>query len=134
MAVMVNSFKRTYARTVVFSVSDPPADHCRPVPPPETPRHSQASLAQSLVWSLLFFPGSWSAQVFVCALHESLSPVLWKFCHQTPLAFKVRIPWGFSIPLLNPQVGKSVVGPRTFITVQELLWYNCSPVCGLSAK
>ena len=31
------------------------------------------------------------------------------------------------------QVGKSVVGPRTFATVQELLWYNCSPVCGLSA-
>ena len=25
------------------------------------------------------------------------------------------------------------LGPRTFATVQELLWYNCSPVCGSSA-
>ena len=37
------------------------------------------------------------------------------------------------VPLLDPQVWKSVVGPRTFATVWELLWYNCSPVCGLSA-
>ena len=33
----------------------------------------------------------------------------------------------------DPQVGKSVVGARTFLTVQEFLWYNCSAVCGLSA-
>ena len=39
-----------------------------------------------------------------------------------------------SVPLLDPQVGKSVVGPRTFAGVQKLLWYNCSPVCGLSAR
>ena len=31
------------------------------------------------------------------------------------------------------QVGKSVVGPRTFPEVQELLWYNCSSVGGSSA-
>ena len=34
---------------------------------------------------------------------------------------------------LDPQVGKSVVSPRTFITVWKLPWYNCSPVCVLSA-
>ena len=34
----------------------------------------------------------------------------------------------------DPQVGKSVVGARTFLTVQEFLWYNCSAVCGLSAQ
>ena len=34
----------------------------------------------------------------------------------------------------DPQVGRSVVGPRTFATVRELLWYNCSPVCGASAQ
>ena len=34
----------------------------------------------------------------------------------------------------DPQVGKSVVGPRTSLTVQEFLWYNCSAVCGLSAR
>ena len=40
---------------------------------------------------------------------------------------------GVLSPLPDPQVGKSVVGPRTFATVQELLWYNYSPFCGLSA-
>ena len=39
---------------------------------------------------------------------------------------------GFSAPLPDPQVGKSVVGPRT-LTVREFIWYNCSAVCGLSA-
>ena len=39
---------------------------------------------------------------------------------------------GFLVPLPDPQVGKSVVGPRTFLTVREFLWYNCSSVCGSS--
>ena len=108
--------------------------NCWPKPPHRTPGHSQASLTQSLVGTLLLSLSSWCAQGFVCALHESLFPVLWMFCNQIPLAFKVKIPWEFSIPLLDPQVGKSIVGPRTFITVRELLWYNCSPVCGLSAQ
>ena len=46
------------------------ADHCRPMPPPETPGHSQGRLAQSPVGSLLLSPGSWCAQGFVCALQE----------------------------------------------------------------
>ena len=58
----------------------------RPMPPLETPGHSQASLAQSLVGTLLLSPGSWCTQGFVCALQESVSPVLWKFCNQIPLA------------------------------------------------
>ena len=37
-------------------------------------------------------------------------------------------------PLLDPQVGTSVAGPRTFLTVWEFLWYNCSAVCGSSAQ
>ena len=49
------------------------------MPLPETPGHSQTSLGQSLVGSLLLSPGSWCAQGFVCALQESVSPVLWKF-------------------------------------------------------
>ena len=36
--------------------------------------------------------------------------------------------------MLDPQVGKSVVCPRTSVTVRELLWYNCSAVCGPSAQ
>ena len=101
------------------------------MPPPETPGHSQASLDQWLVGSLLLSPGSWCAQVFVCALQESVSPVPWKFCNQ---GLQSQIPWGFSVPLLDPQVGKSVTGPRSFATVRELLLHNCSPVCGLSGR
>ena len=33
-----------------------------------------------------------------------------------------------------PQDGKSAVNPRTFLTVQEFIWYNCSAVCGLSSQ
>ena len=49
----------------------PPAGRCRPTPLQETPGHSQASLAQSLVGTLLLSPGSWCTQGFVCALQES---------------------------------------------------------------
>ena len=44
-------------RTVVVSAPDPIASHCQPIPTPETPKHSQASLTQSLVESLLLSPG-----------------------------------------------------------------------------
>ena len=92
-------------RTVVFSTSDPAAGHCRLTPVLETPGHSQASLAQSLVWTLLLSPGSWCAQGLVCALQESVSPVLWKFCNQIPLASKVIFPGG-SQPLCQiPRLG-----------------------------
>ena len=37
------------------------------------PRHSGASLGQSLLGSLLLSPGSWCTQGFVCALEESVS-------------------------------------------------------------
>ena len=40
------------------------AGHCQPTPPLKTPGHSQASLAQSLVGTLLLSPGSWCAQSF----------------------------------------------------------------------
>ena len=41
--------------------------------------NSQASLGQSFVEPLLLFPGSWCEQGFVCALQESIFPVLCKF-------------------------------------------------------
>ena len=86
-------------RIVVDSVPDPEAGHCRPMHPPETSGHSQASLGQSLVGSLLHSPGSWCAQGFVCFLQESVSPVLCKFCNQIPLVTKVK-----SLGVLNPFV------------------------------
>ena len=64
MEVMVTSFKRTYASMLqlpelfVVSVPGPAAGHCRPMPLPAAPGLSQASLGQSLVWSLLLSLGS----------------------------------------------------------------------------
>ena len=75
MKIMVTSFKRSHAHTATLNAPDPATDHCRLTPP----GHSQASLGQSLVGSLLLSPGSWCTQGFVCALQESVSPVLCKF-------------------------------------------------------
>ena len=108
-------------------------DHCQLTPSPESPGLSQASLAQSLVGTLLLSPGSWCTQSFVCALQESVSPVLWNCViksHWPPKSNSL----GFSVPLPDPQVEKSIVGPRTFLTMQEFLWYNFSAVCGTSAR
>ena len=65
--------------TDTFSAPNPAAGHCRATPLPETPGHSQASLGQSLVGSLLLYPGSWCTQGFVCGPQESVFPVLCKF-------------------------------------------------------
>ena len=90
VGIMVTSFTRVYASTVAFSTPDLAAGHCQPTPLPETPGHS----GKSLVGSLILSPVSWCTQDFVCAIKESVSPVLWKFCNRIPLASKVKFPWG----------------------------------------
>ena len=89
----------------------------------------------SLLWghcSFLLGPGAHRV-LFVPS--ESLFP---QSCVSSvitsPTGLQSQIPWGFSVSLPDPQVGKSVVGPRTFLTVWELIWYNCSAVCGSSAQ
>ena len=107
----------TYANTVVFSAPDPTAGHCQPTPPPETPGHSRASLAQSLVGTLLLSPGSCCTQGFICVPQESVSPVLWKFCNQILLASKVKFPWGSQSLCQIPRLG-------------NMLWVlECSKQC-----
>ena len=67
---------------IMDTSSAPPntaAGHPRLRPLLETPGHSQASLGQSLVGSLLLSPGSWCTQGFVYSLQESFPPVLCKF-------------------------------------------------------
>ena len=76
MKIMATSFN--HACIAALSTPDPEAGHCRPMPPLETPGHSRASLGHSLVGPLLLSPGSWRTQNFVCALQESVSPVLCK--------------------------------------------------------
>ena len=91
---MVTSFKRSHAYIVTLSAPDSAAGHHQPRPLPETPGHSQASLGQSLVRSLLLSPVSWHTRDLVCAVAESASPVLCKFCNQVPLVPKVKFPGG----------------------------------------
>ena len=66
------------------------AGHSQSMPLLETPGHSEESLAQSPLRSLLLSPRSWCTQGFLCALQESVSPILCKFCNQIPLASKVK--------------------------------------------
>ena len=82
----------TVPRTVVVNVPDP---HGRPL-------WTHAFTGDS--WTLTGKSGSISCGVssplswvlvctgFVCALQESVSPVLWKFHNQIPLASKVKFP------------------------------------------
>ena len=59
MKIMVTSVKGSHVDTATFSAPNPAAGHHQPTPLPETPGHSQSSLGQSLVGSLLLSPGSW---------------------------------------------------------------------------
>ena len=58
MKIIVTSFKRSHACTATLSALSPAAGHHQPMPPLETPGHSQASLGQSLVGSLFLSSGS----------------------------------------------------------------------------
>ena len=132
--VTATSFKRTCSCPVVFSALtlqratvDPHL--CQRL----LDTHRQVWL--SLLWgysSFLLAPG---AHEVLFAPSKSLFP-------QSCGSFAIKSHWppksnslgGFSVLLPDPQVGKSVVVPRTFLTVREFLWYNCSVVCGLSAQ
>ena len=79
MRIIVTLFKSSPKSTATLSAPKPAAGHCWPRPLPETPGHSWASLSQSLVGSLLLSLGSWCIQSSICALQDSVSPVLCKF-------------------------------------------------------
>ena len=80
----------------------------------------QATANLGLHWRFLALtgkPGSVSCEVtapfswvlvrtgFVCALQESVSPVLWKFYNHVPLAFKVIFPGGSQSLCWIPRLG-----------------------------
>ena len=81
MKIMATSFKRSHARTAALSAPNPAAGHHWHTLLLEAPGNSWTSLDLSLLGSLLPSPGCWCTQGFVCALQESVSPVLCKFWH-----------------------------------------------------
>ena len=123
MKVMATSFKRICACTVVFSAPTlqqatvDPYLHQRLL---DTHRQVWLSLLSGHC-SFLLAPGSHKV-LFVP--YKSLFP---QFCGSSLIkstALQSQIPWGFSVPLLDRQVGKSVVGPRTFQNF-EMTNFSC---------
>ena len=109
----------TVPRTVIFNTPNSVAGHCWPKPLPETPGHSQAILAQSFVGSCCFILVSGGHNILLVP-SESLFP-------QSCGSSVIKSHWSSKsnfLEVLSPfpdsQVGKSVVGPRTFATVWEL--------------
>ena len=87
----------------------------------------------SLLWghcSFLLGPGA--HRFCLCPLRVFPQSCVSSVIKSTVL--QCQILWGFSLPLPDSQVGKSVVGPRTFLIVREFISYNCSAVCGSSAR
>ena len=73
MKIMATSFKRSHARTATLSAPNLATGHRWPKPLPETAGHSRAA---SFGVTATF---SWCTQGSVCALPESVPPVLCKF-------------------------------------------------------
>ena len=67
-----NLLQRFHACKSTLTAPNPATGHHQPTPPLETPGHSQASLGQSLMESLLLFLGP-GAHKFLCVLQESIS-------------------------------------------------------------
>ena len=114
-----------FPKTSDASAHMPEEGHCQPTPLQETLKHSQIGLAQRPVGSLFLSRRSWCAQVlfvpYKSGVSVSLSPL--KVLQSNPAGLQSQIPWGFSVPLPDPQAQESDVGPRIFTKVQELLWY-----------
>ena len=114
-----------FPKTSNASARVPEEGHCQPTPLQETLTHSQIGLAQCSVGSLFLSRGSWCAQVlfvpYKSGVSISLSPL--KVLQSNPAGLQSQIPWGFSVPLPDPQAQEPDVGPRIFTKVQELLWY-----------
>ena len=63
------------------------------------------------------------AQGFVCAHQESASRVLWKFCNQIPLAFRVKFPGGSQSLCRIPSLGNLLWSLE--------LWQQCENFFGI---
>ena len=112
----------------------PAAGHCRAMFPPETPKHSEASLAH--VSCGVTAPFSWvlvHTRFCLCPPRVSVSPVLWKFWNQIPLAFKVRFPGDSQSLCRIPRLGSLLWAlelsqryENFFGAIVLSLWVACS--------
>ena len=84
---------------------DPVVGQCQPMPLVEAPRHPQVSPAQSLEGHCSFLRGPGAHKALFVPSRGSVSPVLRKFCNQTPVAFKVKFPGGSRSLCQIPRLG-----------------------------
>ena len=115
--------------TAAVSACDPVAGHCQPTALLRNPKYSQAILAQSFVRTLLLYPGSWCTQGFLCALQESVSLVLWKFCNQIPVVFKVKFPGGSQFFCQIPRLGNLLWALELLQQCEKFLGIITSSLC-----
>ena len=124
MTVMEISFKRIYARTVIFST--PLTSQQATVDPYLCWRlldhHRQVWL--SLLWGHCSFLPAPGVHKVLFVPSKSLFPWACGSSVIKSTALQSQIPWGFSVPLPDHQVGKSVVGPRTFQNF-EMTNFSC---------
>ena len=100
--MMATSFKRSHACTATLSAAKPTAGHHQPTPPLETPGHSQASLGQSPVGSLLLCPGPWCTQVLL------VPP---RVCFPSPMEVQA-LRWGLWPLLQRAHATRGFAAPR----------------------
>ena len=150
MKIMLTSFKRSFA--LIAALSDPNAEAgcCRPTSLLETLGHTGKSGSVSCgVTVSAVSPGSWCTRGFVCALQESVSPVLCKFwrfysrvngdilekgwCHQALWLPGLL----YSVPLTPRQCTTNPCSPEApglaQASLAQSLWGHCSFLPGPGA-
>ena len=130
MTVMVTSCKRTYASTARF----PGLLESVPLTPQQATVHPRLLQRLQNIHRQVWLSLLWGHCSFLLGsgAHRVL---LWppRVCFPSPMEFLYSSPLQVLSISSDLQVGKSIVGLRTFAAVREHLWYNCSPVCGSSA-
>ena len=131
-ATSLSFFHFLYPSPIVFSAPDPLADHCRPKPPPGdswtlTGKSSSISSGVTAPFSWVLVHTSFIFVPSKSLFPQSCGRSVIKF-HWPPKSNSLE----FSIPLLDPQIWKPVVCPRTSLIAQELLSHKCSPDCVIS--
>ena len=131
MADSGRAHAKEYFPELLLTVSlSPRSTTATPPPLQETLQHQQVRLVQSPLGSLLLPLGP-DVHSTLCVPSKSgvsVSPSPVKVLQSNPTSLQSLILQEFLLPLPDPQVGKLVVGLRTFTPVGGLLWYKCSAV------
>ena len=107
--------------------------YCWTISLPETPKHTQANLAQSLVGSLLLSPGSYMHKILFVPSNSFCFSSPWKFCNQILLTFRVRFSGDTQSLFQIPTLGSLLCGlellhqQENFFSITVLQFVSCPP-------